>query len=422
MLSTRTLRTVGPTRHRLGALRSPGYRYFLGAQSVGSIGTWMQSVVQIWLVLQLTHSGVLLGLVVTAQNLPILVAGPFGGLVADRFRRRCVLVVTQALFAVLALGLLALISSGAVSYTVLVVSATLWGCVQVADLPTRQAAVTAFVGERDMLDAIALGAATWHAASIVGPSLAGVVIGLAGPAPSLLCSSACYLTAIALLLRTDDGRSVPRVESRLLLDVNEAAHYVRRNHVLTCLLLLVAIFSLCAMNRLTVVPLFADQVLRVGAPGFGLLMSISGLGALAGGLALALRTRPVAGSTHFWIGLVWVSTLIMFSATRRLWLSAVLLGLAGVAQEWFLVTALTRIQLLTADRLRGRVLAFYGQALTGVVPIGSFLAGEVASLFGPPVAIAAGAAIAGVAMVLARFLVRTAFATSPVRSVSITGA
>jgi MFS family permease len=393
------------TSERPGALAHRDYRWFLCGQVAGSVGTWMQGVTLSWLVLEQTGSAVLVGLVVAVQNLPVLVVGPLGGVVADRFPKRRVLVVTQVLFALPALFASALTTAHAGSALAILTLALLWGCVQVVDLPSRQAVAIELVGRDDLVSAIACNASAWHAASIVGPAIAGAVIGVAGPVPSLLCAGGCSFAAIVPLLRvrTAAPRSV-RSSPPDRGGIAEAVRHVRRDPILRSLLLLVAMFSLFAMNRLTLVPLVADQVLRVGAPGFGILLATSGAGALAGGVALAVRGRPIGGATHLGIGLAWAVALVGFSVSRQLWLSAALLAVVGVGQEWFMAGALMRIQVDIPDHLRGRVLAFYGQALTGTGPIGATAAGLLAALAGPALAMAAGAVVAGSAALVVRLL------------------
>jgi MFS family permease len=412
------LRALGksPPRGRPGALTHRDYRWFLGGQVTGSVGTWMQGVTLSWLVLEQTGSAVLVGLVVAAQNLPVLVAGPLGGVVADRFPKRRVLVLTQVLFALPALILSALATAHAASPTAIVALALLWGCVQVVDLPSRQAVAIELVGRDDLVSAIACNASAWHAASIVGPAIAGAVIGLAGPVPSLLCAGGCSLAAIVLLLRVGAGAARQARPARPDRGgVADAIGHVRGDPLLRSLLLLVAVFSLFAMNRLTLVPLIAEQVLHVGASGFGFLLATSGVGALAGGVALAVRGRPLGGAAHLGVGLTWAAALLGFSLSRQLLLSAGLLTVVGVGQEWFMAAALVRIQVDTPDHLRGRVLAFYGQALTGTGPIGAAMAGLLAALAGPALAMAAGAAVAGSAALLVRLLSPVTFCAASAR-------
>jgi MFS family permease len=179
------------------------------------------------------------------------------------------------------------------------------------------------------------------------------------------------------------------------------------------MLLVVAVFSLFAMNRLTLMPLFADEVLKVGATGFGVLMGALGLGSLAGALTLALVAPQPSGRRQFWMGAGWALSLLAFSACRFLPLSIALLFVAGLCQMWFLATANTRVQTATPDRLRGRVMAFYAQAVMGVGPLGATQAGALASLLGAPVAMATGAAIAGLVIVGVRVLWPSVFTLEP---------
>jgi MFS family permease len=193
----------------------------------------------------------------------------------------------------------------------------------------------------------------------------------------------------------------------------EGGRYVRRDPLVGTMLLVVAAFSLFATNRLTLVPLFADQVLHTGASGFGLLMGALGLGALTGALSLALAPGQANGRRQFWIGLSWAAFLVAFSFSRSFPLSLLLLYLAGICQMWFLATANTRVQTATPDRLRGRVMAFYGQAVMGVGPLGATLAGALASLFNAPAAMAIGAVMTGVTMVAVRLLNPVVFTLEP---------
>src|SRR5215831_18496355 len=165
---------TSPRRRVLGALRHRNYRLFFGGQLVSTVGTWMQSIAQPWLVLQLTHSALLVGLVLAAQYLPMLVAGPLGGLVADRFPKRRVLQITQAAFMVPALFLFAVSWTHTATYPMLLAAALLWGAIQVVDVPTRQAFAIEMVGREDLMNAIALNSSVWNGAAVVGPALAGL--------------------------------------------------------------------------------------------------------------------------------------------------------------------------------------------------------------------------------------------------------
>jgi MFS family permease len=404
-----------PRRRVLGALRHRNYRLFFGGQLVSTVGTWMQTIAMPWLVLQLTHSGFLVGVVLAMQYLPMLVAGPFGGLIADRFPKRRILQVTQAAFMAPALFLFVASYTNTVTYPEVLVAAFLWGIIQVVDMPARQAFAIEMVGRDDLVNAIALNSSIWNTAAVVGPSLAGVLISLAGVPLCFLLNAISYiavLTGLSLmrnlpsLLPDRDGQSV-------LERVIEGGRYVRRDPLVGTMLLVVAAFSLFATNRLTLVPLFADQVLHTGATGFGLLMGALGLGALTGALSLAFAPGQATGRRQFWIGLSWAAFLVAFSFSRSFPLSLLLLYLAGICQMWFLATANTRVQTATPDRLRGRVMAFYAQAVMGVGPLGATLAGALASLFNAPAAMAIGAVLTGVTMVAVRLLNPVVFTLEP---------
>jgi predicted MFS family arabinose efflux permease len=379
------------------------------------VGTWMQSLAQPWLVLELTHSAFLVGLVLALQYLPVLLLAPVGGLIADRFPKRRVLQITQAAFILPAVFLFAVTWTHTASYWMVVVAALFWGVVQMVDVPTRQAFAVEMVGREDLMNAIALNSSVWNAAAVLGPSLAGVVIALFGVAPCFLINAVSYVAVIAGLglmrkLPTlyTDARRQP-LQRRMV----EGARYVRRDPVVGAMLLVVAVFSLFAMNRLTLMPLFADEVLKVGATGFGVLMGALGLGSLAGALTLALVAPQPSGRRQFWMGAGWALSLLAFSACRFLPLSIALLFVAGLCQMWFLATANTRVQTATPDRLRGRVMAFYAQAVMGVGPLGATQAGALASLLGAPVAMATGAAIAGLVIVGVRVLWPSVFTLEP---------
>jgi MFS family permease len=362
----------------------------------------MQSVAMPWLALQLTHSGLLVGLVLAAQFLPVLVAGPLAGVVADRYRKRNILLVAQVLFMIPPFVLFVVSASGHAQYWMVIVAAFATGTVNLFDLPTRQAFVIEMVGRQDLMNAIALNSSVFNASAVIGPSIAGLVIAAVGVPICFLANSVSYLGAIvALVLMRDLPGAVPRRDdlpfiSRLV----EGATYARHEKVVGMLLIAVGVFSLFAMNRLTLIPLFADEILHVGAHGFGFLLGSMGLGSLAGALTLAFF--PVLGSDprrQLWMAIIWVAALLAFSTSRVFVLSMVALFVAGYCQISFVATANNRIQTITPDHLRGRVMSLYAQALIGVGPLGALQAGALATLFGAPWAMATGAVVAGAVVI-----------------------
>ena len=375
----------------------------------------MQNIAQPWLVLQLTHSALLVGLVLALQSLPVLVLAPFGGVVADRFSKRRVLQLTQAAFMVPALFLFVVTWTHTATYWMVVLAALAWGGVQVVDVPTRQSFAIEMVGREDLMNAIALNSSVWTAAAVVGPSVAGVLIALVGVAPCFLLNAVSYLAVIAALAVMRNLPSLIREANPQPLQerIAQGARYVVRDPLVGTMLLVVAVFSLFAMNRLTLIPLFADQVLDRGVAGFGFLMGAFGLGSLSGALTLAFAAAQASGRRQFWVGLGWTLALLGFSASREFVLSLLLLYVAGTCQMWFLATANSRMQAATPDGLRGRVMAFYAQAMMGMSPLGASQAGALASLFGAPLAMAVGAGLAGLLIVGVRLFRPAVFTLEP---------
>jgi len=263
-------------------------------------------------------------------------------------------------------------------------------------VPSRQAFVIEMVGREDMLNAIALNSTIFNGAAVIGPSVAGLIIALFGVPLCFLINAVSFIGSVGALLLMTNLPTYARAaqQGSVLARIREGLDYARRDPVVGTLLLNVAVFSLFAMNRFTLLPIFADQVLHTGATGFGFLTASQGVGALVGALSLAILQRRLAsGNVQFLIGLAWSVFLILFSLSRSFPLSIVLLMLAGFCQISFVATTNTRIQAATPDHLRGRVMALYAQALMGVGPVGSFQAGTLAHFFGAPVAMAFGAVV-----------------------------
>ena len=386
----------------MGALRHRNYRLFFTGQVISQVGTWMQSIALPWLVLLLTHNDFLVGLTLACQFLPMLALGPLGGIVADRFHKRQVLLLTQTAYMVPSGFLFLVTHFGVAQYPMVLVAAFTVGMINVFDVPARQAFSIEMVGREDLMNAIALNSSVFNGAAVVGPSVAGLLIGLLGVQLCFLINSLSFLAPISGLLLM---RNLPRLvrdeerASTVWERIREGAAYVRHDRLVGTLLITVAVFSGFAMNRLTLIPLFADRVLHVGASGFGFLMGALGLGALTGALTLAVLPGAVNGRRQFQFGLAWALVLVVFSVSRSFGLSLIALYCAGVCQMLFVATANTRIQLVTPDRLRGRVMALYAQAIMGVGPIGSTQAGALSLLLGPPAAMAIGAVIAGATII-----------------------
>jgi MFS family permease len=376
---------------------------------VSLIGTWMQSVGQAWLVLELTRSPFQLGLVNALQFIPVLLLSPVGGAVTDRLRKRHIILVTQAAMMVQAFVLAALVGSGRVQYWHVAVLATVYGLGRALDIPARQAYVTDLVGRADLANAVALNSVVFNGARIVGPAVAGLLIARFGVAPAFLLNGISFLAVLAALLaiRTD-GRPDPAGRLGLRAGLLGALTYAAETPTIALTLGLLVVVSLLALNFNVVVPLIAYGVLHEGARGFGLLMSAVGAGAVAGavGITLFRRERPslavLAGSAA-----VLCSGLIVLALVGHFAAAAAVLAVLGACQIFFSTGCNTTLQLATPDALRGRVMGLYALAFAGMSPFGALLVGTIAEHAGVRVACAVSgtsglAAIVALLILIAR--------------------
>jgi MFS family permease len=393
----------------LGALRHRDFRLFWGGQLVSLIGTWMQSVGQAWLVLELTRSPFQLGLVTALQFIPVLLLSPIGGVASDRLRKRHILLVTQATMMVQAFVLAGLVSSGHVRYWHVAVLAAIYGLGRALDIPARQAYVTDLVGRADVPNAVALNSVVFNGARIVGPAVAGLLIGRFGVAPAFFINGVSFLAVLgALLAIRTDGRPDPAGRLGLRAGLVGALSYATGTPTIAFTLGLLVVVSLLALNFNVVVPLIAYGVLHEGARGFGLLMSSVGAGAMVGavGITLFRRDRPslaaLAGAAAtLCAGIVVLALVGHFAA------AAAVLAVLGCCQIVFTTGANTTLQLSTPDALRGRVMGLYALAFAGMSPFGALLVGTVAEHFGVRVACAVSGgsgllAVAGLTLVASR--------------------
>jgi MFS family permease len=392
-----------------GSLRVRNYRLYFFGQIVSVSGTWMQSVAQAWLVLKLTGSGVALGAVTGLQFVPMLFAGAWGGVIADRLDKRKVLVATQSLMATLALVLGILTLTNTARLWMVFLMAFLLGMVNVVDMPTRQSFVTEMVGPERVANAVSLNSVVINAGRIVGPAIAGLIIAAYDLGICFLLNAASYVAVIAALMamRKRELQVSPRTERRRG-QLREGLRYAWTDPTLRLTLALVSVVGLLAFNFSVFLPLFARQVFHSGAATLGLLYAMLGVGAVTGGLAAAWRSRT--GSMPMALaGTVAGITLLIAASMPTLALELVAIVPVGAATIVFTAMANSLLQLRAAPAMRGRVMALYGVLFIGTTPIGAPTMGIVAEKLGPRVAMGiAGAltAAAGLAVVRAVVLLR----------------
>jgi MFS family permease len=397
------------TRHRLPlaapALGLPNgarafghrnYRLFFGGQLVSLIGTWMQTVAQSWLVLQLTGDPFMLGVVAAAQFLPVMILGLFGGLIADALPKRRTLLGTQLVKMVLSFTMFGLVATGTVEVWQVVALAALGGLTNVFDMPTRQAFSVEMVGREDVANAVALNSAMFNGARIVGPAVAGLVIGAFDISTAFLIDAVSFLAVIAALLAMRDSElrmPPPMVRpgsvAEVVAGVREGLRYVRATPLVLLAVAGVGLVATFGMNFPVIIPALAQDVLRSDASGYGFLMAASGVGSLTAALTIAFsrRARPsliVIG------GVVVGAGEIVLGLSGSFPISLVLMFLIGFGAISMAATANTTIQLIVPDHLRGRTMSVYVTVFAGSTPVGGLLMGGIASDFGVAASLAAG--------------------------------
>jgi MFS family permease len=368
------------------ALNHRDYRLFFFGQLVSLIGTWMQSVGQSWLVLELTQSPFKLGLIGTVQWTPVLLFSLVAGAVVDRLHKRRVLVITQTTLMLLAFILSALVWTGRVQYWHILALAAVLGVVNTLDMPARQAFVVDMAGKDDLVNAIALNSAIFNGARIVGPAVAGILVAKYGTALAFSLNGASFLAVIAALLAIRaQGAPQPSRQTTVMQEITEGVRYVLRTPTIALLLSLLMVVSLFVLNWNVLVPLLAKEVLHREAEGFGLLMSALGAGALAGSLGLAMlgKRRSLLPLVQ-WTGIAVSVAALVMGFVNQYGLATAVLFVIGAAQILFSASCNTTIQVSTPDALRGRVMSIYALVFAGVAPAGSFMTGSIAEALGTP--------------------------------------
>ena len=335
------------------ALANRDFRVYYAGNLVAQIGSWMQSVSQSWLVLQLTNSPFLLGLTATLQSGPILVLAVFTGALADRLTKRNILIVTQAVQGTLALVLGLLVWSGHVRFGYIAVMAVIWGITSAFDQPTRQSFIMELVGRSHVVSAVGMNSASFNTARIVGPAVAGVLIARIGLFAGFMLNALAFAVSIAALTRVPARGPTPRTSTTILDETLEGLTYAVRTPAVRFVLSLQVVVSFCVFNFSVYVPLLARNVLGLGSEGFGLLMASLGVGAIAAGLSLGtLGTRRPAPNVIATAATAACAGLVGLAVTRSVGLAIVLLAAVGFAGTLAMAGCNTSLQLIAPDAMR----------------------------------------------------------------------
>lgn len=371
------------------------FRRFWTGQTVSLMGTWMQQVGQGWLALELSNDPFMVGLVAAAGNFPVLLLSLPSGVVADRVNRLRLVTSVQSLMALEATILWWLVWSGNITMGWLLLLATMHGSLAAFEIPSRQALIMDLVGREDLLDAIALNSSGFNLARIVGPSAAAILIARYGIAACFAVNAVSYVAVLAGLLRIRlPRRETPKQLTRPIEGILEGLRFIRSTPQVMSLVQMAAVFSICGVPYLTLMPVFAREVLGLDASGYGALLASVGVGALVGALSLAsLASRVSRGkllrfSSHMFAGIV-----MLLGVVKAPWLAGAVLFLAGFSMIMNNATINGLLQTIAPDEFRGRVMSVYSLVFIGLSPVGSFVGGAVARWIGVEWALATGGAI-----------------------------
>ena len=381
------------------SLRHRNYRLFFVGQTLSLIGTWMTQVATSWLIYRLTNSAWLLGFVGFSGQLPAFFIAPFAGVWVDRWNRHRILKITQTLSMMESFALAAVVFTGHANVWNIVLLTAFQGVVNAVDMPARQAFLVEMVTDRaDLANAIALNSSMVNGARLIGPSIAGIVIGFAGEAYCFLIDGFSYLAVIASLLFMTVAPVSRQARNNMFSELKEGLAYVRGFTPIRSILLLLMCVSLVGVPYSILLPIFASDVLHGGPHTLGFLTGCSGLGALISALTLAARKTIVGlgrviSITAFTFGL----GLIALGLSHWLWLSLPLMMVTGFSMMQQMSSSNTIMQTIVDEGKRGRVMSFYTMAFIGVAPFGSLMAGLAASRFGAPHTVIAGGTLCMIA-------------------------
>jgi MFS family permease len=400
-----TDRVARAGRMTFAALSVPNYRTYMSGQAISLVGTWMQMTAQSWLVLTLTHSSTVLGIIVALQTLPVLVLGPYGGVVADRVDKLRLMKVLQSMMGVQALILGLLTVTGAVRVWEIGVLAAVLGVNNAFENPARQSFMMEMVGPEHLRNAVSLNSVFVNVARSVGPAVAGILIATVGDGVCFLVNAASFVAVVASLRALDRAALTPSEPSpRARGQLREGLRYVARTPELGAPLLMMAVAGMLAYEFQVTLPVMAKDGLGANAAGFGFMTAAMGVGAVAGGLLVAARgqiglRRMVGAATALGVAM------LLATAAPSLGLELVALALVGGASITFMSTGNATLQLGADPRMRGRVMSLWFVAFQGSTPIGGPLVGWAMAAAGARAGLGIGAitcfavaAVGGVAL------------------------
>lgn len=383
LLSGITSRFIDRNFH---ALTHKNFRYFWLGQCASLIGTWMQNIGQSWLVLSITNSPLLLGVLGVVQFIPLTVFSLFAGVVVDRFPKKKILIFTQFSSMLLALILSLLVFTNHIRYGYILIIAFLLGCVNCIDNPARQSFTVEIAGREDLMNAIALNSAIFNLARILGPSIGALVMAYMGAGWCFLLNGLSYIAVIFGLFKiTTESYLRKKVEeSNIINEIKDGLNYVKNSRILFETILMMLMMGIFAFNYNVLVPSYTKLVLFQDEKAYGILMSFLGIGSLIGAIAASMRSKKGLNTKVMLLSAVIISVMMILNGMNRNFaIAAILLAVTGIFNIQFTTTANSTLQLNSENEYRGRVMSVYSLVFGGTVPVGSLFTGIVSERLGP---------------------------------------
>jgi MFS family permease len=376
--------------HRFPALYVRDFRLFWLGQAISLSGTWMHSVAQGWLVYSLTKSPLYLGIIAALASLPILLFTLIGGIVADRYPKRNILIITQALSIFPALVVAVLSDANIIAVWHVGLTALFLGTINAFDVPARQAFLAEVVGKADITNAIALNSAAFNGARIIGPVIAGFVISGIGIPACFYLNAISFIPVIFALYKIEARGVIKAYPKSAAEDIREGWKFVKRERPVLYIMSLISVFSLFGIPYITLLPVLAGEILHVGAKGLSFLVASAGAGSLLAAMMIAFRGEIEKKEIYMPLSAIVFSLAIMgVSFSENFYVSMVFVFFAGWGIVSFLATSNSFIQHAVPDALRGRIMSVYTLVFLGFAPLGNSIIGFAAHAFGTTVSLKA---------------------------------
>lgn len=401
MLSLKIMKDFRP----LATLRHRNFRLFWTGQLISVTGTWMHQAAQGWLVFKLTDSPFFLGLAGMAASAPILLFTLAGGVLADRYSKKNIMLLSNTVIMFLALVLAVLVAAGVVNVWHVLMLTFLIGSMNAFEIPSRQSFIIELVGREDLLNGIALNSSAFHAARMIGPAIAGLLIGAFGLAPCFFINAISFIAVIIALLkmRIISEEVNPAARAGMRKSFLEGLRYILHSPDISALLIAAGIVSFFGFPYISFLPVYARDILKTGATGLGVLMGCAGAGAFTGAVGLAINGDTARkGIVMAVAGVLFSSALLVFSLSTTVWLSYAMLFFVGLGAINQIATANSLLQLSVPHELRGMVMSSFTTMVLGMSPLGNFAIGSLAHYTGTQKAlmISACLCLAGTVIVL----------------------